>query len=116
MDYQTAYNLLLSQGIDAAQSSDTLVSRLSQGHAPIPGQVTSVLLALKVVYEALKDATGLDRDLACSLHVLARESRQQFINGCQAGIEWPPLLDEDITRIANSVHDIFSGQTRPSWG
>ncbi|EKQ69691.1 hypothetical protein OsccyDRAFT_2332 [Leptolyngbyaceae cyanobacterium JSC-12] len=110
MDYQTAYNLLITQGLDADQQDDALLTRLRQGLPPVPGQVTSILLALKVVFEALKDHTQLDRDLAAALHLLTINSRQQFEAGHQAGVEWPPLLDEDLTRIAISVSNIFLGE------
>jgi hypothetical protein len=109
VDYQTAHNLLITQGIDAGQTPDALINYLEQGNPPVPGQVTSVLLALKIVFESLKDAVVLDRELACSLHVLASESRRYFAAGQQAGVEWPPLLDEDLERISAGVASIFYG-------
>ncbi|MBF2028867.1 MAG: Dethiobiotin synthetase [Oscillatoriales cyanobacterium C42_A2020_001] len=110
MDYQTAHNLLITQGLDADQATDTLLARLREGVPPVPGQVTSILLALKVVFEALKDSTQLDRDLAAALHLLTVNSRQQFEAGHQAGLEWPPLLNEDLERIAIAVQSIFLGE------
>ncbi len=83
--------------------------RLKQGKPPIPGQVTSILLALKVVFEALRDSAEVERELACALYLLANDSRQQFESGQQAGVEWPPLLDEDLSRIAAAVKSIFVG-------
>lgn len=109
MDYQTARSLLVNQGVAAASNPDALLTRLAQGMPPVPGQVTSILLALKVVFEALRDKTLLERELACALHLLATESRQQFEQGRQQGVEWPPLLDEDLTRIAIAVQSIFRG-------
>jgi hypothetical protein len=109
VDYQTAHNLLIAQGIDASHTPDALINHLEQGNLPIPGQVTSVLLALKIVFEALKDAVVLDRELVCSLHVLASDSRHYFAAGQQSGVEWPPLLDEDLERISAGVKSIFSG-------
>ncbi len=109
MDYQTAQNILIRQGMDAAQHPTSLISALQQGHPPQPGQVTEILLALKVVLEALREATTLDRELAYSLFLLATQSRHWFTAGHQAGIEWPPLLDEDLERIQANVQSIFRG-------
>lgn len=109
MDYQTAHRLLVSQGMATAENPDALLIRLQQGSPPVPGQITSILLALKVVFEALKDAAVIDRELACSLHLLSNESRYYFDRGHRTGITWPPLLDEDLTRIATTVKSIFMG-------
>lgn len=109
MDYQTARSLLVNQGIAAEQNPDGLLSRLKQGQPPIPGQVTSILLALKVVFEAQRESSTFERDLACSLYLLASDSRQQFASGQRSGVDWPPLLDEDLTRIAAAVKSIFVG-------
>lgn len=111
MDYQTAHNILITQGLDAAQHPDSLLSHLRQGKAPIPGQVTSILLALKVVFEALRDATTLDRELAYSLLLLSTQSRKFFDAGDRAGTEWAPLLSEDLDRIATAVESIFRGSS-----
>lgn len=110
MDYQTARNLLISQGIDGEQTPDALLSRLKQGAPPIPGHVTSILLALKVVFEALRDLTSLDRELASSLYILSSDSRRYFDMGAIAGVEWPPLLEEDLMRIALAIKSIFMDQ------
>jgi hypothetical protein len=107
VDYQTAQSLLTSQGVEADRDPDTLLSRLKQGQPPIPGQVTAILLALKVVADALRSQPSLERHFAGSLHLLATESRTRFEAGKQAGVPWPPLLDEDLTRIAEAVRDIF---------
>jgi hypothetical protein len=109
VDYQTAHSLLISQGIAADKNPDALLTRLKQGQPPIPGQVTSILLVLKVVFDALRDASDLERRLAGSLYLLATESRQQFDLGRKSGVAWPPLLDEDLSRIAAAVKSIFLG-------
>lgn len=109
MDYETARHFLINQGLAREQHSDALLPRLRQQKPPIPGQVTSILLALKVVFEGLRDAPMLDRELACALHLLATEGRLQFQQGLKAGVAWPPLLDEDLTRIAIAVKSIFLG-------
>jgi len=109
VDFETAYRLLINQGMNANQDPDALLSRLGQGSPPIPGQVTSILLALKMVEDTLKDETVLERQLVSSLHQLAYESRQEFERGKQQGVSWPPLLEEDLTRIAAAVQAIFSG-------
>jgi hypothetical protein len=83
--------------------------RLQQGKAPIPGQVTSILLALKIVFEALRTAPTLDRELVYALYLLSFESRQHFEAGIRAGVDWPPLLNEDLKRISRAVKSIFAG-------
>lgn len=109
MDYQTARSLLVKQGMATEQDPDALLTRLKQGQPPIPGQVTSILLALKVVFEALRDAIEVERELLCALYLLSTESRHWFDNGRKAGVAWPPLLDEDVARIAAAVKSIFVG-------
>lgn len=107
MDYQTAKSLILNQGGTIERSPDAVLTRLSQGKPPIPGQVTSILLALKVVFEALRGTSVIDRDLACALYLLSTQSRQLFDAGAKAGVGWPPLLDEDLTRITEATASIF---------
>ena len=109
MDFHTARSLLISQGMASEQNSDALLTHLKQGKSPIPGQVTAILLALKIVFEELRDTVALERELAAALHVLAIESRASFEAGKQAGVEWAPLLDEDLTRIAAAVKSTFTG-------
>lgn len=109
MDYQTARNFLLTQGSPTDSNSDTFLSRLQQGKPPIPGQVTNILLALKMVYEGLQGSSTLDRDLVYALHLLAFESRQSYEAGRKSGVEWTPILDEDIKRISRTVKSIFAG-------
>lgn len=91
------------------QQPDALLARLRQGTPPIPGQVTSILLALKVVFEALRDEPEIERELASALYLLATESRQWFDAGRKSGVAWPPLLNEDLARIASAVKSIFLG-------
>lgn len=109
MDYPTARNLILNQGLVSRQHPDMLLARLQQSQPPIPGQVTSILLALKVLFDSLQDASELDRELAAALHILASESRQHFERGRKMSVVWPPLLDEDLTRITLAVKSIFLG-------
>ncbi|MBW4651894.1 MAG: Dethiobiotin synthetase [Kaiparowitsia implicata GSE-PSE-MK54-09C] len=109
MDYQTARELLQQQG-NPSNDADAFLVRLQQGKAPVPGQVTNLLLALKVVFERLNKAEFLDRELVYALYVLAIEGRRSYDNGRQQGVAWPPLLDEDLTRMAIAVKSIFLGQ------
>jgi hypothetical protein len=111
MDYKTARSFLIDQGnaLENQRNPDAFLTRLKQGQAPIPGQVTSILLALKMVYDGLKDAPMIDKQLTLSLHLLSLESIRYFEVGANKGIIWPPLLKEDVERIANSVKNIFSG-------
>lgn len=109
MDYATAHDFILTQGADFEKSTETFLQRLRQGQPPIPGQVTSLLLALKVMFEGLQQAEQLDRRLVYSLYMLANESRYLYEQGKRQGVIWPPLLDQDLGRIAKAVRSIFSG-------
>jgi len=51
----------------------------------------------------------LDRQLISALHLLSVEGLQQFEAGLRKGVSWPPLLKEDLNRIAIAVKNIFSG-------
>lgn len=108
MDYETASSFLMNQGLASEPDPNAFLVRLSQGKPPVPGQVTALLLSLKVVFEELKGAKSLDRQLIYALYLLALESRQQFEAKRKAGVVWPPLLDEDLTRIATTVKSILA--------
>ncbi|NES83586.1 MAG: Dethiobiotin synthetase [Moorea sp. SIO2B7] len=109
MDYKTARKILINQIMTSEPNSDTFLNRLQQGKAPIPGQVTNILLALKIASDGLQGATNLDRELAYALYLLSFESRQQFEAGRKSGVNWPPLLNEDLKRISRAVESIFAG-------
>lgn len=109
MDYKTAHSFLISQGTTSDQNSDAFLVHLKQGKAPVPGQVTTILLALKIVFEGLRTATTLDRELVYALYRLSYESQQHFEAGLQAGVNWPPLLNGDLKRISRAVKSIFAG-------
>ncbi|MBN4001751.1 Dethiobiotin synthetase [Nostoc sp. LPT] len=109
MNYETARKLLIDQTITTEENADALLMRMKQGKPPIPGQITSILLALKVVFEALKDAKSLDRELALALYQLSIKAQQLFGAGRKAGVDWPPLLKEDLLRISLAAESIFSG-------
>lgn len=109
MNYETARKLLIDQTRISEENSDAVLMRMQQGKPPVPGQITSILLALKVVFEGLKDATSVDRELANSLYQLSLKTQQLFAAGRKAGVEWPPLLKEDLLRITYAVESIFSG-------
>ncbi len=111
MDYKTARNFLMDQGtaLITQRNPDDLLMRLKQGKTPVPGQLTSILLALKIAFDILQGEENLDRQLVYALHLLCFESRQQYEAGVRAGVEWPPLLNEDLGRIAIAVRSIFCG-------
>lgn len=111
MDYKTARNFLIQKGtaLETQQNPDDFLLRLKQGKPPVPGQVTSILLALKMVFDALKEEPYLDKELVYAIHLLCFESRQQYEAGVRAGVEWPYLLNEDLDRIAIAVRSIFAG-------
>ncbi|WGV24176.1 Dethiobiotin synthetase [Halotia branconii] len=116
MNYETAHKLLIAQTLTTEENPDALLMRMKQGKAPIPGQITSILLALKVVFEGLKEDSSLDRELAFALYQLGVKAQQIFVAGRKAGVDWPPLLKEDLLRISLATESIFSGvwQTPPS--
>ena len=118
MNYETARKILIDQVLTTENHPDSLLMRLQQGKPPVPGQITSILLALKVVFESLKEASTLDRDLAYALFELSIKTQQLFAAGRKAGVDWPPLLKEDLLRISLAAESIFSGtwQTPPSQG
>jgi hypothetical protein len=111
MDFETARQFVLKQAtVDPVEEqTETFMLRLKQGNPPIPGQVTSLLLALKVLFEGLKTEPALDRTLVKALFALACDGRQLFDKGQQAGVTWPPLLDDDLQRITKAVHSIVAG-------
>ncbi|MGB3519258.1 MAG: hypothetical protein WBA43_22600 [Elainellaceae cyanobacterium] len=108
MDYETAHHILLTQGQVPAADPNQFLMRLQTGRPPVPGQVTTILLALKVIFEELREVPTLDRDLANALYQLAGDSRRWYDQGRQQGLDWPPLLDEDLQRIAIAVRSIFA--------
>ncbi len=110
MDYQTAYSFIATQGKDYQTTPESFLSRLQQGKPPIPGQVTSILVALKMIFSDLHENVSLDRELCLSLFLLSYASRQYFNAAGWAGVVWPPLLSEDIDRIGLAVQSIFAGQ------
>lgn len=81
MNYDTARKLLVSQTITTEETPDALLMRMKQGKPPVPGQITSILLALKVVFEALKDAPSLDRELIFALYQLGIKTQQLYLAG-----------------------------------
>ena len=108
MDYETARRLLIDQSSEANPSSDAFLGRLQQGQPPIPGQVTSILLSLKVIFEALKGEKVLDRDLSYALYLISNEGRRLFEARLKQQSDCPPLLSEDLDRISAAVKSIFS--------
>jgi len=108
MNYEIARKLIIDHTAQT-ESSDTLLNRLQQGKPPVPGQITSTLLALKIIFENLKSESTIDKELACSLYQLAIKPQKLFIIGRKAGVDWPPLLNEDLLRISLAVESIFSG-------
>lgn len=108
MDFKTARQLVIDQTLPEYETSDTFLSRLRQGQPPVPGQVTSLLLALKAIHVNLSQAPALDRDLAQALFLIAYESRNLFGAARVSRVLWPPLLDEDLERIAIATYKIFA--------
>jgi len=107
MDYETARRFLIN--MTNGKNPDTFLGRLQQGEPPIPGQVTSILLSLKVLFAALQGVEALDRELVYVLYQLASEGRSLFDRWRGAGVIWPPLLDQDLTRITYAVRSIYAG-------
>jgi hypothetical protein len=111
MDNSTARKFLIDQGTapQTQRNPDALLLRLDRGEAPIPGQMTSVLLALKVTYKALEGEEMIDRELVHALYQLTRDSRRALQAGRDQGVVWPPLLAEDLDRVEEAVEAILSG-------
>jgi hypothetical protein len=108
MDFQTARQFILTQTVTPIPDQEPFIQRLRQGQPPVPGQVTSLLLALKVITEGLRREPSLERALAHALYVLSYESRQCYRKGQRDGkTEWPPMLNEDLDRIAQAVEAIL---------
>lgn len=108
MDFDTARRFLLAQTIAPVAGQTSFIECLRQGKAPVPGQVTSILLALKAVSQGLKNEPTIERSLGRALFILTYESRQLYLRGQAAQIEWPPLLNEDLARIAEAVKQIWA--------
>ncbi|MEM7727282.1 MAG: Dethiobiotin synthetase [Cyanobacteria bacterium P01_A01_bin.45] len=109
MNYETACKLLIKQTIKTEDNPDAILKRMNQGQPPVPGQITSILLALKVVEEVLKDKGSIDKDLASALFLITVKTQQLFTAGIKSGVDWPPLLKEDLLRIGSACESIFSG-------
>jgi hypothetical protein len=110
MDFDTARRFLLAQTIAPVPGQTPFIECLRQGIPPVPGQVTSILLALKTLSQALRDEPTVERSLGLALYVLTYESRQLYMQGQAAQVEWPPLLDEDLQRIAAAVQTIWANE------
>jgi hypothetical protein len=111
MDFQTAREFVIRQTLGtSADLPDTFIACLRQGKPPVPGQVTSLLLALKILFEGLKSEPTLDRSLVQALFILSYESRQLYTQGQKAGVHWPPMLDEDLGRIGKVAQSIVFGE------
>ncbi|MBE7384550.1 MAG: Dethiobiotin synthetase [Leptolyngbya sp. SIO1E4] len=108
MDFATAHRFLLAQTVLPVPGQTPFIDCLRQGVAPVPGQVTSILLALKTLAPGLRDEPSIERPLGHAFFVLTYESRRLYLQGQQSGVEWPPLLDEDLTRIAEAVRNIWA--------
>lgn len=111
MDYKTARNFVLDQGmaLSTQKNPDAFLMLLKQGKPPVPGQMTSILLALKLIGDALQENPNLDRQLVLAVHLLAIESVQLFEAGRRSGVDWPPLLKEDLNRLCLAVKNVFAG-------
>jgi hypothetical protein len=116
MDFKTARQVLAHQTLPEHETNDTFLGRLRSSQPPIPGQVTTLLLALKVVRDSLKDASVLDRELAHSLFLVAYESRNLYESSRNNRVVWPPLLDEDLERIAIAAYQIFADSPEQGQG
>lgn len=108
MDFTAACELLVNQTLPEHETGDTFLGRLKQGQPPVPGQVTTLLLALKVIKNGLHQLPSMERKLAQALFLVAYESRNVFEAGRAESVLWPPLLDEDLERIAIAAYQVFA--------
>ncbi|NMG57391.1 Dethiobiotin synthetase [Geitlerinema sp. P-1104] len=111
MDEQTARNFILDQGmaLQERRNPNAFLVLLQQGKSPVPGQMTSLLLALKILYQSLQGKSQIDRPLAYALHRLAQDSRYHFEQGRRNRVAWSPLLISDLERLDQLVSSILSG-------
>lgn len=116
MDFKTACQVLATETLPENENESTFLWRLRQGMPPIPGQVTSLLLALKVIRDRSREMTVIDKTLAQSLFLAAYESRSLFEAARTRGVVWPPLLDEDLDRIAIAAYQIFASESEAAQG
>ncbi|MGB3790026.1 MAG: Dethiobiotin synthetase [Phormidesmis sp.] len=116
MDFQTACQELIRQTLPQYETNDTFLGRLRRGYPPVPGQVTTLLIALRVIHSGLQSAEQLDRLLAQSLFLVAYEGRNLFESARAAGADLPLLLDEDLERIAIAAYKIFANAPIESEG
>jgi hypothetical protein len=110
MDFETAQRFLIAQTIEPKSEQTPFIECLRRGTAPVPGQVTSILLALKTLSQALQGEPKLEKSMAHVLFVLTYESRRLYDQGLSANVDWPPLLNEDLQRIADAVRSILADQ------
>ena len=108
MDFQSARQELIAQTLPQNETNNTFLGRLKQGYPPVPGQVTSLLLALRVLQDGLQQDLELNRELAHALFLVAYESRNLFESGRAAGVAWPPLLDDALESISIAAYKIFT--------
>lgn len=108
MDFETARHILISQTVSPGQDPEAFIHCLRQGVPPVPGQITSILLALKTAAQGLGADAKIERSLGHAFFVLTYESRQLYSQGEQSGVDWPPLLNEDLSRIAEAVRQIWA--------
>jgi len=108
MDFDTARRFVLSQTLTPVPGQTAFIDCLRRGEAPVPGQVTSLLLALKTLSQGLKNEPMIERSLGHALFVLTYESRLLYWQGQAQNADWPPLLDEDLSRIAAAVEQIWA--------
>lgn len=113
MNYESARAYLVSQSLgivgDGKDAESTFMQRLKQGIPPLPGQATTILLALRVVFDHVQGQEFLDRQLVHALHVLATQGPWVVSQWRSMGRMCPPLLEDDLQRIAMNVDNIFSG-------
>jgi hypothetical protein len=108
MDFDTARRFVLAQTLSPVPGQISFIDCLRQGEAPVPGQVTSLLLALKTLSQALKNEPMIERSLGHAFFILTYESRRLYLHGNTHNVDWPPLLDADLNRIAGAVEQIWA--------
>ena len=108
MDFDTARRFVLAQTLSPVPGQSTFIDCLRRGTAPVPGQVTSLLLALKTLSQGLKNEPMIERSLGHAFFILSYESRLLYLRGKAQQVDWPPLLDEDLSRMATAVEQIWA--------
>ncbi|HEY1068099.1 MAG TPA: hypothetical protein VGE52_18390 [Pirellulales bacterium] len=94
-----------------ACESGGVVLTLRMGDDPGVERMRKLLLALKIVFDDLHEATAIDRPLAYALHALAVYPESQASAWSRQGRTWRThLIADEIPAVALAAESIFAGE------